>query len=139
MPDACVRLSVHRPFQSEDMMRMRQGLIPRQMEDKWFIYWEDDALCFHRSWTGICIFVLRFQQVEGVWSAVECTVNRDPEQYGATDDDRDLELLLFLIDRLLLGRRAEFPSRQADPGKAALEQWHIIGRAMLQEPDEQPG
>ena len=23
------------------------------MEDKWFIYWKDDALFFHRSWTGL--------------------------------------------------------------------------------------
>ena len=28
------------------------GLIPKQMEDKWFIYYQDGALNFHRSWTG---------------------------------------------------------------------------------------
>jgi len=33
------------------------GLVPEEIEDKWFIYWEDDTLFFHRSWTGNCIYV----------------------------------------------------------------------------------
>ena len=42
------------------MDHIRQGMIPEVMEDKWFIYWKDDALFFHRSWTGFCIYVVRF-------------------------------------------------------------------------------
>ena len=37
------------------MDQIRAGHIPEMMEDKWFIYWQDDRLFFHRSWTGYCI------------------------------------------------------------------------------------
>lgn len=139
MPDACARVAVGWPFHTHDVERMRAGLVPQQMEDKWFIFWEDGSLYFHRSWTGFCLYILRFQQTGDAWSAVECTINREPEQYSATDDDYDLRMLSFLIDCLLLGRPAAFPSKQSDPGMAALEEWHIIGRAMLEDRGEQPG
>jgi hypothetical protein len=65
-------------------------------------------------------------------------VNRDPEQYSETDDSHDVEMIDFLIDVLLLGRRAEFPSDESDPEKRVLSQWSQIGRAMLDdEPEDQ--
>lgn len=120
------------------MERLHAGVIPQQMEDKWFIFWEDDALHFHRSWTGICLYILRFQQDGDLWSSIECTVNRDPEQYGGTDDQHDLLMLSYLIDTLLLGRYAPFPSTQPNAELAALDEWHIVGRAMLEDRERPP-
>ena len=34
-------------------------------EDKWFIYWENDTLFFHRSWTGVCVYIVRFTSPAG--------------------------------------------------------------------------
>jgi hypothetical protein len=40
------------PFTEEEYAKLQKGLIPTAMEDKWFIYCENDCLHFHRSWTG---------------------------------------------------------------------------------------
>jgi len=40
----------------EEKELLSYGSIPLQMEDKWFIYWENTYLNFIRSWTGIQIF-----------------------------------------------------------------------------------
>lgn len=118
------------------MDRIRTGLIPEVMEEKWFIYWCDAALHFHRSWTGHCIYVVRFVPEGEAWRMVRAEVNRDYEQYQLTNDDYDAEMISYLIDSLLLGRPASYPD---DDGSDAsvLGQWANVGRAMLEShPDD---
>jgi hypothetical protein len=55
------------------------------MEDKWFIYHDSGWVYFHRSWTGFCIYKLRFEQVGDQFVVREAWVTRDREQY--TNDD----------------------------------------------------
>ena len=107
-------LTFDRRFSAAEMARLREGLLPEEMEDKWFIVWEDERLRFHRSWTGICVYVARFAEdphkADGGLTLVEALVNRDSQQYGCKNDVYDGKLLLYLIDALLLGRRAVFPT-----------------------------
>ena len=116
---------------------MGSGLVPGQMEDKWFIYWQDDVLYFHRSWTGFCVYVVRFEFEGESYRMVEADLNRERSEYGQTDDDHDAAMISYLIDVLLLDREADFPTDAADPGEAALQQWSEVGRAMLDEHPEQ--
>ena len=116
---------------------MRSGLVPGQMEDKWFIYWQDDTLYFHRSWTGFCVYVVRFEADGDSCRMAEADLNRERSQYDQTDDDHDAAMISYLIDVLLLDREADFPTDAADPGEAALQQWSEVGRAMLDEPREE--
>lgn len=51
-------------YDADQYARLRQGLIPQEMEDKWFIYLEDGQLCLHRSWTGTWIYALRLEPEE---------------------------------------------------------------------------
>ena len=102
MPSKRSTIRLDRAFSSEEMERIRRGLVPQQMEDKWFIYWKDDALFFHRSWTGFCIYVVRFASAVGGCTMIEADVNRDPEQYDETSDKIDAEMIAYLIDVLLL-------------------------------------
>ena len=37
MPDEIETFTLERVFSSEEFERIRMGLVPRQMEDKWFI------------------------------------------------------------------------------------------------------
>lgn len=46
----------------DEFNRLKRSNIPHEMEDKWFIYQEDGWVLFHRSWTGSCIFQIRFEQ-----------------------------------------------------------------------------
>ncbi len=48
MPPERSTISLDRAFTPEEMERIRMGVIPREMEDKWFIYWKDDVLLLHR-------------------------------------------------------------------------------------------
>jgi hypothetical protein len=110
---------------------MQRGVLPQEMEDKWFIYWENDALYFHRSWTGFCIYVARFTTQGECHRMIEADVNRDPEQYGQTSDERDAQMISYLIDVLLLQKEADFPSDEPSLEKRSVMMWSQVGRAML--------
>ena len=51
-PEAREPLGYERVFSDAEGERLRQGLIPQEMEDKWFVYFEDGWLHLHRCWTG---------------------------------------------------------------------------------------
>ena len=79
------------------------GHIPAEMEDRWFIYLEDDWLFFHRSWTGFCIFQLHLGPIDGGHNRIaETWVNRDQGQYRSTDSQYDQETLTSLFEIFLL-------------------------------------
>jgi O-acetyl-ADP-ribose deacetylase (regulator of RNase III) len=108
MPERRARLDVRCTFTASEMERLREGLVPEEMEDKWFVVWQDDALLFYRSWTGYLIHRVRFAPAPWGERIAEVEVNRDSDQYRQTDDRHDGLLLLFLMNDLL-GRHAVFP------------------------------
>ena len=99
MPAATARLSLERAYSNEEFLRISQGSIPRKMEDKWFIYFDDSWLFFHRSWTGFCIFRARFEHTGEKYVLAEAWVNCDGSQYRGNGDDYDARLLGNLLDR----------------------------------------
>ena len=114
LPDQRARLSVERTFPEREYNRLSRGLIPKRMEDKWFIYMEDDVLAFHRSWTGVCVYEVHFDNQKTIKDVL---VNRKDEQYQGTDDEYDEQLLMFLIDNLLLEQNRSFPMPSNLPGE----------------------
>jgi hypothetical protein len=122
-------LPVTGTYAAGEFARMQQGLIPQQMEDKWFIYWEEGILHFHRSWTGFEIYQIEFSVREsGEAILTKCLVNRDQSQYQSTDDENDTRLVGFLIDRLLLGKPVRFPTPGAvPPAEQPVYLHHIVG------------
>lgn len=127
----CVRLD--RAFSTEDMAVIRRGLCPDQMEDKWFVYWDKDILYFHRSWTGICIYEVRFHVDRHGYRMIEANVNRDPEQYSQTNDAFDARLISYLIDVLLLRHQASYPDEEDFVPMDPLAMWSLVGRASVNE------
>jgi hypothetical protein len=106
LPAQRAKLDIERVFTEQDYLRLKNGLIPRAMEDKWFIFMENDVLSFHRSWTGTCIYEVHFDKQRAI---TDVWVNRDGEQYKEADNEYDKRLLNFLIDNLLLGKSTLFP------------------------------
>jgi len=107
LPAKREKLIIKLTFTDEEYNHLAKGLIPKVMEDKWFVFMEDDTLFFHRSWTGICVYQVHFDnqhRVDEVW------VNRDRKQYNEADIEYDGKLLFFLIDNLLLGKNTPFPA-----------------------------
>lgn len=122
-------LSLQREFTEPEYERLCDGLIPDRMEDKWFIFLEDDILCVHRSWTGYCIYQLRLTRADSKYAISRALVNRDPNQYTWVDDRYDEKLLMFLIDHLLLGERSPLPMAATVPAGIAteLQLQHVVG------------
>lgn len=85
---------LNKHFTEKQMVSLRHGFIPREMEDKWFWYMEGNTLYAHRSWTGNCIFIIEFRD-DGNHLV---TVNRDPQQYGSVSVDSDREDLNRMLD-----------------------------------------
>ena len=131
LPTVRADLALTESVTPEEFERMKRGLIPQQMEDKWFIYFAEPWLYFHRSWTGACIYAVRFESSAAGASAVESWVNRDSTQYRETRTDYDRLLAKFLIDAFLLGKRATFPVPSSVPADApkGVYQHHLVGRA----------
>ena len=88
---------------TEEFERLTRGHIPQVMEDHWFMYFDGDALCFHRSWTGICIYKVHVAHDKAgdgyVLSSV--TTNRDRSQYAQTNDESDRLLVCILVGQVL--------------------------------------
>ncbi len=124
LPEQRAWLSLQREFTQEEYELIRYGLIPEAMEDKWFIFLEEDVLYFHRSWTGFCIYQLSLINQGANYTVAEALANRDASQYSGTDDGYDEKLLTFLIDNLLLGRRSMFPVPAGVPSGIATGLYH---------------
>jgi hypothetical protein len=97
------RIAIELVFTDSQFEKLKYGLIPRQMEDKWFCYFEADWLYFHRSWTGFGIYKAQLLKEPEGYSIREFWVERNPEKYGCTDDLRDIDTFSFLIAQGLLG------------------------------------
>lgn len=105
-----LKLDVH--LDAAESTCVRHGLLPLEMEDKWFLYCKGNTLYMHRSWTGVCIARVHFVPEGDGLHAVSADINRDPEQYAGTDDAADIAL----IERMVRGMGASqryFEQRQA--------------------------
>ncbi len=131
LPEARTTLRLDRAFGSSEMSRIRRGLVPDQMEDKWFIYWDKDRLYFHRSWTGTCIYAVTFHVDQHGYRMISAEVNRDPEQYSQTSDEFDARLISYLIDVLLLRLEVSYPDEDQFVPKDPLAMWSLVGRAAV--------
>lgn len=130
MPAQQKSLELDGTFTLEDMDRLRTGYVPRQANDKWFIFFEDGWLHFHRRVTGNAVFQLRLVPEDDHIRAPFVIVNRDSAQYRNDDDAYDVSLMAYLIDTYLFGRTVPFPN---PPGLHHRHQQthraHVVGQS----------
>lgn len=50
-------------YKPSELERLKLGFVPRNMEQKWFCYYENKTVHFYRSWTGtlVCLVILNEQ------------------------------------------------------------------------------
>ena len=98
-PSFCKAIVIEEIYTKTEFERITMGLIPQQMEDKWFIFYEEPWLYLHRSWTGFCIFKVCFEVVDEYAAVTEALVNREPTQrFGNMDIVEEKCLLEILLD-----------------------------------------
>tara|TARA_R110002020_G_scaffold279104_2_gene494495 strand:+ start:5747 stop:6091 length:345 start_codon:yes stop_codon:yes gene_type:complete len=83
-------------FSESDAATIMAGHIPKDMDDKWFIYSEGDWIYFVRSWTGFHIYGIRLAD-SGVVS--DSWVSLDSDQHRVKDSMTEIDNLEFVIKR----------------------------------------
>jgi hypothetical protein len=106
IPDIKAKLKIERIFTKAEYECLSWGLIPINMEEKWFIYFEDEWLYCHRSWTGFCIYQLRLEKNDDGYKVSEAWVNRDSKQYTGDNESYDVKSLLGLINLIIQNNRS---------------------------------
>ncbi|HEY3873949.1 MAG TPA: hypothetical protein VGM92_00600, partial [Candidatus Kapabacteria bacterium] len=131
MPEKHSSITTKRFFNVAEFERIKIGVVPERMEDKWFIYFAEDRLFFHRSWTGVCVYEAYFESSENGATLRSLEVNRRNDEYDGLNDQCEVERANFLIDLLLLGRDVPFPSCEEENAPEALHAWNLAGSAIF--------
>ncbi len=100
LPERHTVLRLDFVLSSAEAAAIRKGFIPQVMEEKWFSYYANDTLFQHRSWTGFCIDRVHFVPEGLGLRATHAEVNREPEQYGETDDAADIQRIESMVREL---------------------------------------
>ncbi len=138
LPHKNKTLNYSREFSEEEYTKISKGVIPLEMEDKWFIHLDDGTLNIYRSWTGHCIYSVQFEKQGSKYLPNNTRVNRERDQYINTDDKYDLELLDFIISNFLLGEAKPFPKKNIKEKVAGVFQHHISGTAYPEKTLDKP-
>ena len=103
MPRTRTHFELGIPLTEDEFEFLAWGHIPEEMEDHWFMYFDGEAFCFHRSWTGFCIYrvyVKRDRDSSG-YVLDRVTANRSQKQYLETSDERDAVMVMILVAQAL--------------------------------------
>lgn len=103
MPEKTEKFLLEKKLTNEDINILQNGFLPQEMEDKWFVYCDNNRLYIHRSWTGFCIYIVSFASDQ---YHHEVIVNRDVNQYKETNIHRD-QLNLTILLNSLTGHKKE--------------------------------
>ena len=79
---------------------LRLGVVPAQMEDKWFVYFHNQYIHFHRSWTGYEIYRAKLISDENTYYIDEFWVESNPDRYQMPDEQRAIADFKFHIEYL---------------------------------------
>ncbi len=101
MPLETETFSMEIELSESEYEQLQNGIIPQEMEDKWFIYFEEDTLYIHRSWTGFCIYILEFPKDFQKSKRFSVIVNRNVKQHLETDIEKDKIMITILINQLV--------------------------------------
>lgn len=97
MPELNKNFILKRKLTSKEIELIKIGHLPKQMEDKWFMFFENEKLFIHRSWTGFCIYIVDINDS----GKLKVVVNRDQNQYKETNIKKDKIQLDNLLNTLL--------------------------------------
>lgn len=94
MPNENKIIKLNINLTSENINKLKKGHIPKEMEDHWFAYYDNNKFYIYRSWTGYCLYVIDIPEDGNITNAI---VNRNKEQYKNEDDNEDIRVINNLI------------------------------------------
>ena len=122
-------INFNREISENDLNKIIKGFLPKDMEDKWFIYFENNKLYFSRSWSGYCIFILTISIKNKKIFLHDLIYNSDSNQNPLSSYSNFYYLIVnYLIDSLLLKIDSKLILSTKDFDNGTLEFIHgIIG------------
>jgi ADP-ribosyl-[dinitrogen reductase] hydrolase len=84
------KLGVSIFLNTKQLKKLHIGLVPNEMEDKWFAYLHDNAVHLNRSWIGYEIFKAELTIVEDGAEITEFWVEQNPERYRELNDESNI-------------------------------------------------
>ncbi|MCB9746294.1 MAG: hypothetical protein H6740_27205 [Alphaproteobacteria bacterium] len=103
MPEAQRKLAYDHRYNAAQADRIRQGHVPTDMRDKWFIFEDEGWLHVHRADTGVCVYRARLDAEGEGLRICEAWVNDDRKQRRCVCHDYDAAMLGWVIETVLLG------------------------------------
>lgn len=94
----------------EHFEKLQVGFMPRNMDDRWFVYFENDWIYFHRSWTGYEIFKAQIYQDNNGYFVKDFWVESNTEKFNLSDEKDMINTFCFILYRIVL--RVELPEIQ---------------------------
>ena len=76
---------------------IRYGHIPDAMEDHWYMYCDDNAIHYLRSWTGFHIFEAYYEKNGDEYRITELRINNNPDEYRLSDAESATALFYALL------------------------------------------
>jgi ADP-ribosyl-[dinitrogen reductase] hydrolase len=124
------RIEILLKFTPEQYEKLKRGLEPEQMEDKWLIYYEHGWLHFCRSWTRFEIYKAKLVKDQDEYVMKEFWVERNPKKWANRSDDHDRNILYLLVAWGLLGIdvRGFYSEQQIKAQMDSVNTWSIFGR-----------
>jgi hypothetical protein len=104
-----VPLRYRAAFDARQFVLIKAGHIPRDMDDKWFIYYEDPCLYLHRSWTGLPAYRVTLKNTSDGAEAVEALRSIPLADSSQVNLDYEAALLDFFMSNILLGEAKPLP------------------------------
>lgn len=103
-----IEIPFNAEYTQEEYETIIKGLVPQEMEDKWFIYYEEPYLFFHRSWTGIPVYQLKVEKESEKYRIQKAFYSKELLRDN-TNLEYEAKLAGFIISNLLLNQNKPFP------------------------------
>lgn len=94
------KLEVAISLTNKQLRKLKIGLVPNEMEDKWFAYFDKGFIHFHRSWTGYEIFKAELHINKNGCLINDFWVEQNFERYNEKIDERNIANFERHIDYL---------------------------------------
>ena len=82
------------------------GVVPRNMDDHWFVYAEEGWAYFHRAWTGFGVYWVRFARGSQGWHAMEAWASREMSQYTGDSPTQEAEAIKSIGAQIVIDNRS---------------------------------
>ena len=101
MPETYEAAKIDRSLSEQEYQTLVCGFLPRDMDDRWFLYVQHNWVYLHRSWTGHCIFKLKLEVLSSHVILTDIHINRDPDQYRSVNTEADKDEANSVLTSLL--------------------------------------